>query len=565
MIDEATSTTLGALVGATTFAAGFLATRVHRQLDRALGIAQDMDDAVEAAAADGGVVEPGLFENQYRALKEASEDRLDRIALGVVVVLAGAVVVLSAAVSQDAGVGEAGGQESWLLLAFVVAAVVVLAASAADLVGARRKVRARLDDSVLGLAEDAESSWLGLEPTSERLSSARDAAEHAVRRARGTYGPSWLALGNVNLAAMAGPLPARDTWLTAMWALDRAVELGPESSALCWARAYAVERGPVVDTEEAVREYVRGLWLHHEGSRPLARGDEIVAQPRDRMRQVVHADGTFSATDLRFRPTTPGVLAGALRRIPAHFLEARLTAVLLRDATVGRDADEPGVEDAAEATWEWLERLREIGDLIGPAMVEAQVRELLGSQGAPAWTARMTAYLGPDGPVARAREEEEDEEAGRQAAWDDTHRRLTSTLRALDDAAGSRQVALDRGMIEGEHDAADVDWDEMLRALEQEQREVAQEHEEWVREQEAQMAESDRLGRELEESLARFERAKRGRSTEEDLAREPEPNPLGPWPEPEPRPRRADVNPARQSPRRVRSTRGSSEGISPAR
>lgn len=55
--------------------------------------------------------------------------------------LAGAVVVLSAAVSQDAGVGEAGGQESWLLLAFVVAAVVVLAASAADLVGARRKVR----------------------------------------------------------------------------------------------------------------------------------------------------------------------------------------------------------------------------------------------------------------------------------------------------------------------------------------------------------------------------------------------------------------------------------------
>lgn len=135
MIDEATSTTLGALVGATTFAAGFLATRVHRQLDRALGIAQDMDDAVEAAAAEGGVVEPGLFENQYRALKEASEDRLDRIALGVVVVLAGAVVVLSAAVSQDAGVGEAGGQESWLLLAFVVAAVVVLAASAADLVG----------------------------------------------------------------------------------------------------------------------------------------------------------------------------------------------------------------------------------------------------------------------------------------------------------------------------------------------------------------------------------------------------------------------------------------------
>ena len=49
-LDGSIPTTLGALVGAAMFAAGFLSTRVHRQRDHALTIATETDALADAAA-----------------------------------------------------------------------------------------------------------------------------------------------------------------------------------------------------------------------------------------------------------------------------------------------------------------------------------------------------------------------------------------------------------------------------------------------------------------------------------------------------------------------------------
>lgn len=148
-----------------------------------------------------------------------------------------------------------------------------------------------------------------------------------------------------------------------------------------------------------MREYVRGLWLHHENSRPMSRGDRVVEQPhmrqhrtlqpgsashpgRRRAVSVKDAATSFSALELRFRPTTPAVLANGLRRVPPLYPEATLAAHLLGRSTYP-DVGEEEVELAAESAVEWLERIRKV---IGVAsIVERKARELIPVSNAPAW------------------------------------------------------------------------------------------------------------------------------------------------------------------------------------
>lgn len=153
MLRDGVPTTLGALVGASTFAAGFLSTRVHRQRDRAVGLAQQMDSYVEETATVGQPVEPGTLLAVYRALNEAANDRLNMVAMAVVATLSLAVVLLALAQHPEVGWSSSDG---WLLLAFMIAAVVVLAASAVDLLVARREVRIRRLGSIPGLLDEAD-------------------------------------------------------------------------------------------------------------------------------------------------------------------------------------------------------------------------------------------------------------------------------------------------------------------------------------------------------------------------------------------------------------------------
>src|SRR5918998_4904906 len=98
---DSVPTALGALVGATTFAAGFLSTRVHRERERALTVAKEADDAVDAAARAGVAVDPALLQSQAKALDEAANDQLNNLAVGLVAVLTLAVVSIAVATASS--------------------------------------------------------------------------------------------------------------------------------------------------------------------------------------------------------------------------------------------------------------------------------------------------------------------------------------------------------------------------------------------------------------------------------------------------------------------------------
>ena len=178
-LDGAVPATLGALVGAATFAAGFLSTRVHRQRDQALTIATETDALADAAARAGEPIPPAVVRTQLRALDDAGNDPLDWMAGGSVVLLAGSVVALAVVTARSAGTGWSS-SEGQLLIAFVVAALVVLIASMVDLVVSRRDVRRRRAASIGGLMERSDRLWAGIGAVSTEA--LEEGAGHRRRR-----------------------------------------------------------------------------------------------------------------------------------------------------------------------------------------------------------------------------------------------------------------------------------------------------------------------------------------------------------------------------------------------
>lgn len=530
-LDGSIPTTLGALVGAATFAAGFLSTRVHRQRDHALTIATETDALADAAARGGEPISPEVLHHQRRALDEVGNDWLDRVAGASVAVLAGSVVVLALITARAQKFGWSS-VEARLLTAFVVAALVVLTAALVDLVVARGDVSRRRAASIPGLMERSDRLWAGSGTVSaDRWSEALATATEAVRRSRGMYGPAWVVLGNTHLARLGMPLPPADTWLNARWALERATALGPESAGLRWARAYLLEIGPEPDWEECVREWVRGCWLHHEATRPLARTDEVVERPAERGdRTAVLAEGGRLPDTLRFRPHDPVVFAGALGRIPPLTVMAGLTANLLREAA---RREPTAAATAAEEAVTWLEAMRHrLGTHFGATVAERSARRLLGPEDPSGWRDTMEDYLGEDGPLRRA----EREDAAAEEAAEAEQRASREEIRRPLDTLAAVPAVQEQADPDGQ-----IDWDAWLARAEENRRKHVQwrrEHEEWLRQAEEQRAESNRLSRDLDASIARFDRRRTGRATEADLddAQGRVDLPDAPWPEPRPRP-----------------------------
>jgi len=530
-------TTLGALVGAATFAAGFLSTRVHRQRDHAMSVAQQMDDRMDEAALDGKPIDTHLARNQLRALDDASSDRLDVVALLSVLFLTSGVAVLGWLVAQDAELVWTS-QDGWVVLAFIAAAVVVLAASLLDLVGARREVSVRRSGTVLGRLERADELWRKPDKASDAIT----LAETAVRQSRGLFGPAWHVLGNAHLALLAGSAPGPDAWLKARSYLERASQLGPESLALSWAKAYAFERGPQPDVEAAAREYVRGCWLQHEATRPLAREDHVIDPPHVRDEKTLRSGrrsrpALEDPAALRFRPTLATTLALALADIPPLFAEAGLTAELLRRSTVTAPED---ARVALEATVEWLERVRHLSGFLGTLEVSWRAQVLLGSPAAPEYKDGLLAYVRhAEADDAAATRAEAEREAARARANEEVARRLDEQLEALaervDRAAGEPHET----STSESDEAGAIDWTAQLEELEELIARQRHEAEEGQAEQAQRDEENRRFHEELDAQLGAMERRSTGRATEQDLdefrelydARHD-----SPWPEPRPRP-----------------------------
>lgn len=537
-LDGAIPTTLGALVGAATFAAGFLSTRVHRQRDQALTIATETDALADAAARAGEPIPPAVVRTQLRALDDAGNNRLDWMAGGSVVLLAGSVVALAVVTARSARIGWSS-SEGHLLLAFVVAALVVLAASMVDLVLSRRDVRLRRAASIGGLMERSDLLWAGVGEVSEEYwKEALAAATTGVRSSRGMYGPAWQVLGNTYLARLGMPLPPQDTWLNARWALERATTLGPESAGLRWARAYLLEIGPEPDWEECVREWVRGCWLHHEGTRPLARTDEVVEGPDEHShRAITVASGKAAAADtLRFRPHEPVVFAGALGRIPPFTAVAGLTAKLLRDAAQ-RHPD--AAATAAQVVVDWLEDQRYRAGSFGDVIAEGTARSLLAPQDPPGWRETIEHYLSEEGPPRRAQRDADVAAEAAEAKRQAQHEKINQQLDAW--AAKQAEPVVDHQGSDDKPKRSDgeIDWDAVLAQMQEESAEWEREHQEWLAKEEKRQGKSERLSQDLADGIARLDRTISGRSTEADLAqawRQVDDHPDAPWPEPRPRP-----------------------------
>lgn len=325
--------------------------------------------------------------------------------------------------------------------------------------------------------------------------------------------------------------------MNARWALERATVLGPESAGLRWARAYLLAIGPEPDWEECFREWVRGCWLHHEATRPLARTDEVVERPVERgYRAVVVPEGRLPDT-LRFRPCNPVVFAGALGRIPPLTAVAGLTANLLREAARREPA---AAATAAEVAVIWLEAMRHrFGTVLGSSVVERSARGLLGPEDPPGWRGTIEDYLGQDGPLRRA----EREEAAAEAAAAADQRASREEIRRRLDALAAVPADAEQGDRGEQIDNPDeqIDWDAWLARAEEDLREHVRwgrEHEEELVEAQEREAEREAFSRDLDAMLARLNRMRTGRATEADLddAQSGVDLPEAPWPEPRPRP-----------------------------
>ncbi|MFC7724893.1 hypothetical protein ACFQW6_07235 [Nocardioides sp. GCM10028917] len=536
-LDGSIPTTLGALVGAATFAAGFLSTRVHRQRDQALMIATETDALADAAARAGEPIPPEVLRNQLRALDEAGNDRLDRVAGASVVVLAGSAVVLALVTARAQGVGGSS-EAGRLLIAFVVAALVVLTVAVVDLVFSRRDVSRRRAASILGLMERSDRLWAGTGTVPEdRWKEALATATAAVRRSRGMFGPAWQVLGNTYLARLGMPRPPADTWVNARWAFDRATALGPESAGLRWARAYLLEIGPEPDWEECVREWVRGCWLHHEATRPLARTDEIVEGPDERTHRTIAANrGEVPAPDtLRFRPRDPVVFAGALGRIPPMTSVASLTARLLYEG-IRREPD--AAATAAQVCVEWLERQRHTLGFLGDVVADSTARSLLAPDDPPGWFETIEHYVSEEGPIRRAQREADAVEAAAEAERHARHEEITRRLEDLDAWVNGDEATDDMARDPDQ----EIDWDVQIARNQERLHEIdtmRREHQDWLDQQQDRQAENERQSRDLRDSLDRLDRIRAGRATEADLIEAQigvDDLPDAPWPEPRPRP-----------------------------
>ncbi len=573
LLADSVPTTLGALVGATTFAAGFLSTRVHRERERALTVAKEADDAVDSAARAGVAVDPALLRSQEKALDDAANDQLNNLAVALVAVLALSVVtlVLSTASSTPVAWLSADGR---LLLTFAGVALVVLVVSTVDVLVARREVSRRRAGTAVAMMQQADRAWTGRRrrsgkrrPSGADLARSRAVAEDAVRAGRGLYGPAWQVLGNACLASLSDPSMFRpDEWVRAAAALDRAADLGIDTAPFRAARAYAREIGPEPDVDEASREWIRAMWLHHEATRPLSHTDRVVQDPGSRQWQT----GTTSRghgvvadpATWRFRPQHPRTLSVALDQIPAVFAEAGVTAQLLAASTVTHPE---AAEDAARSAVAWLERRRgALGELGHPLLVRT-AGELLQASAASAWRESIETYLGPDGPIQaaerHAREAEqrqqrelEEDRTSTQAAmlqWTEQNRAMEQSLlrrRAQAEADQERWERIDRG-------EATVEDLEAEEAMVQQAVRDAEEHEavstEGRREESAQRSENEerwhaegkqqaeadaRWQEDLQSALDRLDRSQKGRATTDEVAEAVERVPSRPWPEPTPCP-----------------------------
>lgn len=414
--------TLTALSTATVFSVGFLSARVHRERGRAIDRVLKLDDQIASAVRDNKPLDADWFDDQVEALEWSLKDRLDWPVLGLNLALGFGVIGLAVGFGLTGDVSWSGSQ-GVLLVAFAVSAFAVITIGTLDVMLARRDVKRHYEATTVGQMNLADSLLRRAAkrpgPTSKQLKQLSDTAESAVRSGHGLYGPAWAMLGYAHLLSMERPSSRRPDLLSAEQALERAIELGPETAPMRAALARVYEwRG---DNKLAAANWVRASWIYHEAVRPLAYLDQTATPRRARERARGSSPLREGPYSWRFMPETPFTLSLALDQLPPRRSVAGFTAQKI--VTQSSSFPQSDKERIKESLIRWLE------SWIQPGIWEAaenMAAWLLTLQGSPEVLAAIeefrSAERGPIGQAKAAYQANREKEQKEHAEWQESMR-----------------------------------------------------------------------------------------------------------------------------------------------
>jgi hypothetical protein len=396
--------TLAMLVSAAVFSTTFLTGRVHRERGRALDRALDIDDRLaevrRRSRTDRDVIAlgPEDLSEQATVLRRTLADKLDLVVLVMNAVIVLGVIALAVLFGVDGHVALSE-PDGWALIAFPTTAALVVGVGAFDVLNARRQLRQRVSDTVLGrtaLAGDAlrrAARAKSIRMKAILLIEARQHGRQALRLSGGIVSLPEAMLAYVDLLEAQEVEPAdRAAYLYARASegLKRAIEQGPPTASMWAAWSFAAER--LGHADMAVRGWRKAAAIATRElsaetiSRATDGGDESAAN-------FTWRDADDDASSWFFAPSA-SVLAAALEVLPATEPSAWFTAATM--AARGEGAE------VAAAIATILDRLlAEEQDWRIAAQLALGIKSAARKGSEPAATVER--YLAHDGPIADRR------------------------------------------------------------------------------------------------------------------------------------------------------------------